>query len=287
MIDGHIHIMSGDVDPSCRDRTLTERGLEGAVMISQPPPCFGQDDKMADADHRLDLLEKWTRDAEHVYGLYWIDPVSETAADEVDLALSRQVDGFKVICGHHYPSDPRALPVYQRIADAGKPILFHSGILWDGKPSGVYNRPVEFECLMEIAGLRFALAHISWPWVDECLAVYGKMLNAHGRRGRLSSEMFIDITPGTPPIYREEALTKLFHIGYDVENNVIFGSDARAGIGTNRHWESRIHQDRVIFAKLGLTDEQVEKINSGNLLRFLGKVEGDVRHDVPVPERSD
>ena len=74
--------------------------------------------------------------------------------------------------------------------------------MWDGKPSGPYNRPVGFESLLEVQGLRFCMAHVSWPWCDELVAVYGKVLNGYTNRRDLTVEMFVDITPGTPPIYR-------------------------------------------------------------------------------------
>ena len=63
------------------------------------------------------------------------------------------------------------MEVFRTISQADRPILFHSGILWDGKPSGPYNHPAGFESLLEVDGLRFCLAHISWPWCDELIAV--------------------------------------------------------------------------------------------------------------------
>ena len=41
----------------------------------------------------------------------------------------------------------------------------------------------------------------------------------------LSVEMFIDTTLGTPVIYRNEVLTKLLTVGYDVLDNIIFGTN--------------------------------------------------------------
>lgn len=286
-LDCHIHIGSAQAGPERCRAALAERGMDGAIFISLPPPChrFAQE-LPTDPKVRLENLMAWTSWSEMAFPFFWIDPVDETADEQVDMALEAGVDGFKVICGSHYPSDERAIPVYRRIAEAGKPMLFHSGILWDGKPSGVYNRPVEFECLMEVPGLRFALAHISWPWVDECLAVYGKILSAHRWR-ELTSEMFIDTTPGTPPIYRREALTKLYTIGYDVENNVLYGSDTMAGRGHTKHTDMRMRQDGAIFDDLGLSEEQVEKFYARNLLRFLGKSDETVSHETPVPERTD
>ncbi len=124
------------------------------------------------------------------------------------------------MCSRFYPGDSRAIKVYKAIAERRKPILFHSGILFDGQDSSRFNRPFEFEALINIEGLRFALAHISWPWHDECIAVYGKLLCVRNSRPGVMDEMFIDTTPGTPAIYREEVLTKLLSTvndGFDIE----------------------------------------------------------------------
>jgi predicted TIM-barrel fold metal-dependent hydrolase len=122
----------------------------------------------------------------------------------------------------------------------------------------------------------FSLAHISWPWCDELLAVYGKFQSSHSRWPEISAEMFVDITPGTPKIYRKEALTKLFKIGYDVENNVIFGSDGKVE-NYRPDWTSGwIEVDNEIYKELELSDDIVNKIYSKNLLRFVGESKEDV-----------
>ena len=95
------------------------------------------------------------------------------------------------------------------------------------KPSSPFNRPAEFEALLAVKGLTFCLAHIGWPWCDEMIAVYGNS-STRTLKHADAGEMFIDLTPGTPPIYRKEALTKLFTVGYDIEDNVIFGTDCTA-----------------------------------------------------------
>ena len=58
------------------------------------------------------------------------------------------------------------MKVYNEIAKHEKPVLFHSGILWDGLNSSSTTSP-RFEALLEVNGLKFALAHVSWPWHDE------------------------------------------------------------------------------------------------------------------------
>ena len=152
------------------------------------------------------------------------------------------------------------------------PLMFHSGILYDGiNVSGKYNRPCEFEPLLSIPGLRFSIAHLSWPWVDECIAVYGKF-NAYleNNKNGDSAKMYLDITPGTPPTFRKGALTHVFGNGFSVEDVVFWGSDNHAE-GYNVDYAGKIRKrDEEIFKELGLAEALKEKIFGGNFQEFLG-----------------
>ena len=66
----------------------------------------------------------------------------------------------------------------KEIAKLNVPVIFHTGILWDGRVSSNYNRPLHWESLLPITNLRFSMGHCSWPWVDECIALYGKFLKS-------------------------------------------------------------------------------------------------------------
>lgn len=268
ILDGHIHIGTGERDRSAFSARLEAAGVGGGALLSLPPACMAS--SPASPKDRLDDLFYWAESGPELYPLYWIDPLEGDALAQVEMAVTRGVSGFKVICDRYYPGDERAMRVFAKIAQAGKPILFHSGILWDGKSSSPYNRPAEFEALLEVPGLSFCLAHISWPWCDELIAVYGKLQNALTARPDLAVEMYIDITPGTPPIYRRDALTKLYTVGYDVERNVIFGSDSAANeysVEWVREWLVR---DREILADIGVNQETLADLYAGNLRRFLG-----------------
>ena len=59
--------------------------------------------------------------------------------------------------------------------------------------------------------------------------------------------------PGTPEIYRREALTKLLTVGYNVERNLLFGTDNHAD-GFNVGWAQQwIDRDLAIYHELGLS----------------------------------
>lgn len=283
ILDGHIHLLSGADDRSVFRRKLQRAGIAGGIVMSLPPPCFPQLAPRAPAAARLAGVLDWCRGDARLFPFFWIDPLERGALKQVADAVCAGIRGFKVITDRFDPGDPRAMRIYLAIAAAQRPILFHSGILWDGKPSSAHTRPVNFEPLMNVAGLRFALAHIGWPWCEELVAVYGKLLNAHSLRRDGTAELFIDVTPGTPPIRREAALTLLFKAGYDVESNVFFGADCRAG-DYHGHWvRDWIRRDNRIYRKLGLTAAVLRKIYMGNLLRFIEGGDAVARR-VPTPD---
>ena len=268
-MDGHIHIMDEPINPQGLLSAMRQCGIGGGIIMSLPPADFFHIGVKKTNAERLEHLVAWWANSPRIFPFYWIDPTEPDACEQVDRAMARGVVGFKIICDRFYPGDERAMPVYRHIAALGKPILFHSGILWDGKASSKFNRPAEFEALLEVAGLRFAMAHISWPWCDEMIAVYGKLADAKHCRGQ-SVELFIDTTPGTPPSYREEALTKLMNVGYNVREHVFFGSDCIAHDYDHQKVNGWIARDHDILARIGVSNEMIEDIYSHNLKRFVG-----------------
>jgi len=270
ILDGHIHRMRESTDCGDFAKKLETAAVDGGLVISLPPATFADIADTPPPQKRLQDILTWCEPSDHLYPFFWIDPLEEDAEDQVSMAVDEGIAGFKIICDRYMPGDEKPMQVLRAIARTDRPVLFHSGILWDGKPSSVYNRPGGFEPMLEIPGLRFALAHIGWPWCDELIAVYGKFLSAKVDAGR-DVEMFIDLTPGTPPIYRRDALTKLFTVGYDIENNIIFGSDSLAPDYREAWVREWIDQDNGIYAELQLGQETLDRIYSKNLLRFIGR----------------
>lgn len=271
--DGHIHMGDDELKRDAWVRRLQAGNPAGGILISPAPPAFPYTNCAATPAQRLDRLFSWIAGAPTFQPFFWIDPMEADALDQVALAVARGVAGFKVICHAYFPSDPKALRVFHAIAAARRPILFHSGILWDGQFSSRYNRPAEFEALIEVPGLRFAMAHVAWPWCDELIAVYGKFAHARAKRPDLGVEMFIDTTPGTPPIYRREVLARLFAVGYAVDRNVCFGSDAVADNYDVDSVGQSAYRDLAIFRELGLSDRVIAQVFAGNLKRFVGLAE--------------
>ena len=275
IIDCHVHT---NIMPQSADTLLSEMDLAGIdriVLLSYHPASFCSE-KMIDGvvygkpvtpAQALSQVMERTHFTDRIIPFYWIDPLEDDAFDQVDRAIAAGISGFKVICNRHFPGDSKPMQVWERIAKTGKPILFHSGILYGNGPSSQYNRPVGFEPLFDIPNLRFALAHVSWPWCDENLAVYGYWQNRRNS-GTTSSQMFIDTTPGTPKIYRREVFGKIYSIGYDIENNLIFGTDCSSKYNSG-NVKKILAMDKDALVNAGVTPEQREKYYAGNFMRFL------------------
>nr|MDD6335386.1 amidohydrolase family protein [bacterium] len=269
-LDCHVHIMDHHKDTGdMLLEKMAQAGISGGLVTSLAPASFKMvHGEQPSNEERLDFLMNFCSAGKLLFPFYWIDPMEKDMFRQVDRAIEAGVDGFKVICNAFYPGDGRALALAEYIAYRGKPMLFHSGILYDNVASSPYNRPVEFEPLLYVDGLRFAMAHISWPWCDECIAVYGKYAST---QDNIRAKLYIDTTPGTPPVYRREALTRLFTFGEPVRDNVMFGTDCHAENYNVRQTKAYLEQDEGIYAELELPPQDQEKIFSGNLLAFLGK----------------
>ena len=282
IFDMHIHARGETPDPQGLLEKMDKAGVYGGCVFSNRPLEFDPEIGMP-FEKRLELVFEYSKGNEgRIFPVLWIHPYEENIIEKVHIAVERGIMAFKIICGDFYIYEEPCLNLLREIAKLNKPVFFHSGILWDSKVSSNYNRPLNWEALLEIEGLRFSMGHCSWPWIDECIAMYGKFLNA--RHTRNTAEMFFDITPGTPEIYREELLTKLYTLGYNVGDNIFFGVDATAE-NYSSDWAAKwLAIDGKILDKLGVSQAYREKLYRGNLMRFLGIEESVVEIEPPVPD---
>ena len=270
--DMHIHSRHGEPKPEELLEKMEQAGVYGGVLLSPAPMDYKKGQYICQMPYkeRLAHVMKWTKNSHgRLFPFLWVNPFEKDALEMINDAAREGIMGYKMICDTFPVYAPEALKQIEVIAQTGLPILFHSGILYDAAPSAQYNRPANWEYLLPFPGLRFAMGHCSWPWHDECIAMYGKF--QFNRSKAACSEMYFDLTRGTPKIYRRELLTKLYTVGMKVENNILFGTDANTAHYDSEEIKARIRYDNEIYDELALTEEQREKIYEKNLMRFLGK----------------
>ena len=266
--DLHVHDFFDETTPEKFLSQLSEAGIYGAGVFSPPPESFKRL-QGASFEKRVDRVLSFCH--EHpgrLFPVLWVHPYEDGIVENVAKAAEKGVAAFKIICNDYYVGDDKSMALMHTIAKLQKPIIFHTGILWDGTPSSIYNRPINWEPLIEVPKLKFAMAHCAWPWYDECIAVYGKIQNAYLANPD-ACEMFFDLTPGTPVPYRRDLLTKMFTVGYDVKHNIIFGTDCTTDY--NAEWSLKWQEiDNGLYHEIGVDDETRQNIYRNNFLRFLG-----------------
>ncbi|MCL2420940.1 MAG: amidohydrolase family protein [Defluviitaleaceae bacterium] len=266
--DLHIHDFLDDVTPEAFLSQLSDAGIYGAGVFSPPPP-EAPFNGMPYEERISRVLAFCKNYPGRLYPVLWMHAYEDGAVEKAIDAAGRGIAAFKIICNNYYVGDDKSLELMHTIAKVKKPVIFHTGILWDGTASAIYNRPINWECLINVPGLKFATAHCSWPWYDECIALYGKFQHAYSLNPDMSCEMFFDLTPGTPVPYRRDLLTKLFTVGYDVKHNIIFGTDCQTDY--NAEWSLKWQNiDNGLYHEIGVDDETVQRIYRDNFLRFLG-----------------
>jgi predicted TIM-barrel fold metal-dependent hydrolase len=152
-----------------------------------------------------------------------VDPhLGRAAVREVHRLVDEQrVRGFKFhpsVQAFH-PNDRMAYPVYEAIAEHGLVALFHTGQtgIGAGAPGGAgirlkYSNPMDVDDVAaDFPELRIVLAHPSFPWQDEALAVATHKPQVH-----------IDLS-GWSPKYFPAQLVR--YANTLLADKVLFGSD--------------------------------------------------------------
>jgi len=287
IIDAHTHIRLGDANPRQLLEQMDSIGIDGCTLFSIGPKTHVRPGGLP-YEERMDQLQAWTEGyTDRLFPFLFIDPMDPAAPRQAQEAVKRGVMGFKIICDHHYVYEDPCMELLREIAKLDKPVMFHSGILWNGGDSSKYNRPLHWESLITIPGLRFSMGHCSWPWTDECIALYGKFLNAYAKDPTISAEMFLDLTPGTPAIYRQDLIYKLLNAGYDTPHNLLFGTDCSANDYNTKWSDSWIQRDSQLFTQFGASEKIQQLYFSENFKRFLGLIPKDFQHVSPVPDCAD
>jgi predicted TIM-barrel fold metal-dependent hydrolase len=154
-----------------------------------------------------------------------------------------------------YPNDRDCWPLYEAIAEAGLPALFHTGQtgIGSGMPRGggillKYSNPMFLdEVAADFPDMPIILAHPSVPWQDEQLAVALHKPN-----------VWIDLS-GWSPKYFEPKLIQ--YANSLLKDRVLFGTDYP--LITPERWMKD-------FAAVGFKDEVRPLILKENAARLLG-----------------
>jgi hypothetical protein len=182
---------------------------------------------------------------------------ARAVADARRLIAEHGVRGFKFHPNVQafFPNDPAVYPLYEVIAEAGLPALFHTG--HSGIGSGLaggggirlkYSNPMHVDDVaVDFPGMQIVLAHPSFPWQDEAISV-----------ALHKEQVWIDLS-GWSPKYFPETLVR--YANTLLKDRVLFGSDYPL-----------ITPDRWLadFEQAGFKDEVRPLVLKENAARLLG-----------------
>ena len=259
--DCHVHVR-GTEDAKKVLASMDKNGVERAVLLGRSGKTL--DEQKASNDG---LAKLCSAEPKRLVAFARIDP--RLAGIEGEIKRCREklgMAGVKMLPDHWAPCDDFMMPIYKTIESLRMPILFHSGILWGNADSSRFCRPALFEPVIHFPKLTIALAHIGWPWTDECIAVCHRFVHLARHEKRKKPQVFIDTTRGTPPVYRSDAIRKA--IDCCGVAPILFGSDTGGAEDLSNSAE-HARLDAEILNDLGLSDEDIAAILRTNLDRFM------------------
>jgi predicted TIM-barrel fold metal-dependent hydrolase len=191
-----------------------------------------------------------------------VDPNKGSGAVEEARRLIRDhgVQGFKLhpnVQGF-YPNDRSVYPLYEVVAEAGLPVLFHTGHsgIGAGLPGGggirlKYSNPMYVDDVaVDFPELKIVLAHPSFPWQDEAISV-----------ALHKEQVYIDLSGWSPKYFPPQLVQ---YANTLLRDRVLFGSDFPL-ITPDRWLED--------FARADFRDDVRPLVLKQNAARLLGLTE--------------
>ncbi|HEX6480476.1 MAG TPA: amidohydrolase family protein [Ktedonobacteraceae bacterium] len=206
---------------------------------------------------------------ERLYGFCVLNPVPELAHGSFEHAVRLMIEevrrcyqelglrGVKMIPTHWYPNDSQIIPLYQEIARLGMYVVFHTGIFMDGQ-QGSYCRPTYFEGIRQVPDLKVQLAHLGWPWVDECIAVLDMESNIHGSDPK-KWQLRADLSFGPPDDWQLSSWQRA--VDSLPSTMLCYGSDLFWPVTAEQYLEEYLYPQRGLF-EVALTNGHLAKEGS-------------------------
>ena len=185
-------------------------------------------------------------------GVGSLDPSNrKQALRQIDEALALGLKGINLEPGAYpaamYADDRRLYPIYAYCEDRNIPVVIMAG--GSAGPDLSYTNPVHIDHVAgDFPGLRIAVSHGGWPWVQEILHVAYRHANLY-----VSPDQYLCNMPGA-----QDYLTALN--GYLSERFIYASSYPFIGVKDYADW----------FARLSIRPEIMADLQYRNAARFLG-----------------
>jgi len=204
-----------------------------------------------------DLIAGAARNNDVLIPFGTVDPWDSNAVARVRQLIGLGVKGFKFhpSLQAFEPNDRAVYPIYEAIAAAGVPALFHTGQtgLGSGLPGGHriklrFSDPMLLDDVAaDFPDLTVVMAHPAVPWVDSQIAIASHKAN-----------VFVDLSGWSPKYFPPQLVSA---IGRQLRTKALFGTD---------HPYISLARWRRDFDALGVDADVLPLILKQNAVRVLG-----------------
>ncbi len=278
-IDVHVHADKSIRDPVDKEKAKQQKAAEKYFKAAGSPPTipetadyyrerkmacviFTVDGESASGQKRIsneEVAELANENSDIMIPFASIDPAKGRYGAREARRLIRDYDvkGFKFHpqFQEFFPNDRMAYPIYEAIAEAKLPALFHTGHsgMGTGMPGGggirlKYGNPMYVDDVaVDFPDMPIILAHPSWPWQDEALSIC-----LH------KPQVYIDLSGWSPKYFPPQLV---HYANTQLKHKMLFGSDFPL-----------IKPDRWLadFEKADFRDEVRPLILKENAIKLLG-----------------
>jgi len=222
LIDTHTHTSGADQDgpASAMVSVMDECGVEQAFVFAPLLSASGKQLTDRDFDHiRVHndyVAHLCSQSAERLLAFCVLNLNPRIAGGDPDKAGELMIEearrcyqelgirGCKLVPDHWSATDDHAVRLFEELARLGMYVAFHSGIFMDERSSR-WCRPAYFEGVHAVDGFHGHIAHLGWPWVDECIAML-MMQTEHSPND--DPPLLVDMSYGCPPDWQLESMRK-------------------------------------------------------------------------------
>jgi len=204
-----------------------------------------------------EVLEIAAANADVLIPFVSVDPHRDNAAAEARRLIAKGARGFKFYPNLQgfFPNDHLAYGLYEAIAEAKLPAMFHTG--HSGMGSGMrggggirlkFSNPMHVDDVaVDFPDMPIVLAHPSFPWQEEALSV-----------AMHKEQVYIDLSGWAPKLFPPILIQ---YANGPLRHKVLFGSDYP--VLTPERWLAE-------FAELPFRDEVRPLVLKHNAARLLG-----------------
>lgn len=166
-------------------KLMDETGIDKAVLMTSDHRRVYVDREGPYTPNEW-LLEVIETDRTRLFGMCSVDPLRDPyqGAQEVRRMLEEHdIRALKLYptYDHFYPADERCWPLYRLAIEHDIPVMFHMG------RCSIVNAPMKYQPphLLDEVGMRFPelkviVAHLAFPWVEECVTLLQRHEHFHG-----------------------------------------------------------------------------------------------------------